>query len=344
MVSDEVRVFRELLRRIGLDWFVLLMFLLIFAAWVYPDWGATEGPWSLSSLAHAGLSAIFFFYGLKLRWDEILAGLKNYKLHCVVTFATFILFPVLLFPVAHYFGAQSERRWLWIGVFFLGSLPSTVSSSVVMVNIARGNLPGAIFNASLSSLLGVFITPVWMHFFITAQTDGRAFSEVISALVVQVIVPIVLGVSLHRFLGKYVVKHSVALRRFDQFVILLIIYTSFCHSFHEHMFDGLTFHEIVFLGLGMGVLFCVVYNLIRLVCFALRFNREDRITALFCGSKKSLVHGTVMSQVLVPNPHLAGVMILPTMVYHALQLIIVSILASRLGKKVENAEKTARDT
>ena len=59
----------------------------------------------------------------------------------------------------------------------------------------------------------------------------------------------------------------------------------------------------------------------------MKFNREDTITALFCGSKKSLVHGSVMSKVLFSNPAIIGVVLLPTMLYHAYQLIIVSIIA-----------------
>ena len=55
---------------------------------------------------------------------------------------------------------RATSAQLWLGVFFLATLPSTVSSSVVMTNIAKGNVPAAIFDASVSSLLGVFITPV----------------------------------------------------------------------------------------------------------------------------------------------------------------------------------------
>lgn len=52
------------------------------------------------------------------------------------------------------------------GRLFLATLPSTVSSSVVMVSIAGGNMAAAIFNASVSSLIGVFVTPLWMGIFL----------------------------------------------------------------------------------------------------------------------------------------------------------------------------------
>ena len=334
---------KKYLKRIGLDYFILSLFLVIVFAWLKPEYGAGTGFWSLSTFAHYGVAVIFFFYGLKLDWKQILLGLKNYRLHFIVFFSTFVLFPLLLIGPTRYFVGLYEnnetQRWLWIGIFFLGTLPSTVSSSVVMVNIAKGNLPAAIFDASISSLLGVFITPLWMQLFISANNQGGTFGGVLLSLICQVVIPVVLGILLHPIAGKVVSKHSVALRRFDQSIILLIVYTSFCHSFYEKMFSEMTFRALFMLILGMIFLFFLVYEIINWTCLRLKFSREDRITTLFCGSKKSLVHGTVMSQVLLPKPELAGVMILPTMIFHAMQLIIVSIFAQKFAQDSEWEKK-----
>ena len=105
--------------------------------------------------------------------------------------------------------------------------------------------------------------------------------------------------------------------------------TSFCNSFIEEQFSNLSTPAFFALSAGMITLFFVAYAIMGVICRALRFNREDTITALFCGSKKSLVHGAVMSQIILTDPAMAGILLLPTMLYHALQLIIVSILARR---------------
>src|SRR5205085_8016124 len=131
----------------------------IVLAKLFPQGGTGEGPWSLSSLSGYGISLIFFFYGLKLNFAELKAGLRNWRLHTVVHGSTFILFPLLVLSCKGLFPATAYP--LWLGAFFLASLPSTVSSSVVMVSIAEGNIPAAIFNASISSIIGVFITPLW---------------------------------------------------------------------------------------------------------------------------------------------------------------------------------------
>ena len=199
-----------------------------------------------------------------------------------------------------------------------------------MVNIAKGNVPGAIFNASISSLLGVFITPLWMSIFVNAQSgSGRELQSIFISLIIQVIVPIVVGVSLNRFWGTFAQTHKKLLSKFDQSVIILIVYTSFCNSFIEEQFSNLSTPAFFALSGGMIALFFVAYTIMGVICRALRFNREDTITALFCGSKKSLVHGAVMSQIILTDPAMAGILLLPTMLYHALQLIIVSILARR---------------
>lgn len=322
------------LKRFGLDTFILLLFLSIFAAWLYPAGGVDESFFSLSTVAKYGVSVVFFFYGVRLNWQKICEGLANYRLHLVVHFSTFVIFPLLLLPLTFWFtqGVDANTRWLWYGIFFLGTLPSTVSSSVVMVNIARGNVPAAIFDAGISSLLGVFVTPLWMQIFIGQTAGGQPLSGVITDLIFLVIVPVVLGICLHGVLGRFSERYDKMLRRFDQSIILTIVYTSFCHSFANHMFDGMSLTTLTVLSIGMVILFFTVYFLVAGICRVLHFGREDRITTLFCGSKKSLAHGAAMSKVILADPQLAGVLLLPTMLYHAYQLIIVSIIAQKLAK------------
>ena len=338
------------LKRIGLEPFVLLLFFSILLAWLYPSLGNGTGRWSLSAFAHYGISVIFFFYGLRLDRQKIKNGLANYRLHLLVHLSTFVFFPLVVLAVMLLLNQYPDKEkiaalltsssskastsvGIWLGIFFLATLPSTVSSAVVMVNIAKGNLTAAIFDASVSSLMGVFLTPLWMRIFVTADSGGVALNSVIMSLIVQIVIPVGLGFALHRLLGPFSQKYDRQLRMFDESIILLIIYTSFCHSFAEHMFDGISLLTLTLLSAGMVLLFFTAWFIIAILCRIFKFNREDRITALFCGSKKSLVHGTVMSVVLLKNPALAGILLLPTMIYHALQLIIASIIATRMGKE-----------
>jgi sodium/bile acid cotransporter 7 len=206
-----------------------------------------------------------------------------------------------------------------------------------MVSIAGGNLAGAIFNASISSLLGVFITPLWMGFFLKANAGDYDLWSVIGKLTLQVIVPVGLGILLHRWLGKFAERNKTPLRYFDQSIILLIVYTSFAESFARKLFAGYRFSDLALLGGAMLGLFFLVYGVVHLLSRLLGFNREDRVTALFCGSKKSLVQGTVMSRVLFPDANAAGVILLPIMLYHALQLLAASIIAQSMARRTKAA-------
>lgn len=228
---------------------------------------------------------------------------------------------------------------IWLGIFFLATLPSTVSSSVVMTNIAKGNVPAAIFDASVSSLLGVFVTPLWMNIFVDAQSGGRDLGAVLLMLVGQVILPLTLGVVLNRYWGEFARRHERKLGRFDQCSIVLIVYVSFCTSFKEKMFSDLSALALTKLALGMAALFFAVFFSIYCVCRLMKFNRADMIATLFCGSKKSLVHGVTTSRAIVSAPQLLGVIILPTMIYHALQLVFVSAIAQSFAKKSEVKEE-----
>jgi solute carrier family 10 (sodium/bile acid cotransporter), member 7 len=323
---------RELLKRAGFDWFLAGLIFMIFVAYMWPDPGVHDGPLSLTNLAHYGVSFIFFFYGLKLSPQKLKSGLSSWKLHIVIQLSTFLLFPLVILPFYTLFQG-TEYELLWLGTFYLAALPSTVSSSVVMVSIAGGNMPAAIFNASISSLIGILITPLWMGLFLTANPADFNLWEILGNLVLQVLVPVVLGFSLNKAFGAIAEKNKNRLRVFDQIVILLIIYTSFSKSFAENMFAGIQTFDLLILGLLMIVLFFAVFFIMNVISRLLGFSQEDRITTIFCGSKKSLVHGTLMSKVIFPDASLAGILLLPIMLYHALQLIFASSIAQIWARK-----------
>ncbi|MFD1141571.1 bile acid:sodium symporter family protein [Larkinella insperata] len=318
--------------RAGLDWFLLALLGMIGLAYLWPTPGIQEGPFSLSNLANIGVSVIFFFYGLRLSGDKLRAGLSNWKLHFTIHLTTFVIFPLVVLAGLHLFGTD-ENRLLWLGAFYVAALPSTVSSSVVMVSLAGGNIPAAIFNASISSLIGVFITPLWMGLFLSTDSADYDLGSVIGKLALQVIVPVVLGIVLNRWLGAWAEQYKKALSNFDKIVILVIVYTSFCESFERRMFQSLTASDLVVVGACMLGLFFLIYGLVNLASRLLGFNRADRITALFCGSKKSLVQGSVMVTVLFPD-NVVGIVLLPIMMYHALQLIAASVLAQSMARRL----------
>jgi len=318
--------------KFSIDGFIVAIGFAILLAWLWPVPGSREGWFSLKAFAHCGISVVFFFYGVGLSREKLLTHLGNLRLHILIQLSTFVVFPVIVLVAYSLFAGESDRE-LWLGTFYLAALPSTVSSSVVMVSLARGNVPAAIFNASLSSLLGIFITPVRMSLFLSTGNAEFSLANAILNLCFIVVLPIGLGMLFQptRF-GTRVSRHRKKITRFDQFVVLLIIHTSFCDSFTQNVFAGCTPLKLSVLCLLLIVLFFTVFGLISLASRVLKFHRDDRITALFCGSKKSLIHGTVMAKVLFHTNASLGMILLPLMLYHAVQLVIVSVIAQNMQK------------
>lgn len=317
------------LTKAGINTFFFLLIFSILLAYVFPGLGDQDSFIPLDEITYYGVALIFFFYGVKISPNALKSGLTNWRLHLLVQSSTFILFPAFILILYFLFG--NEESLFWVGTFYLAALPSTVSSSVVMVSIAGGNLPGAIFNASVSSIIGIFITPVWMSLFLSTADADYELVDTINKLVIQVLIPVVIGFFLHGKLGSWVSKHQKWLKNFDQTIILLIVFSAFANSFSQKMFDGQSTQTLLILGVLMLLFFLIMlggmYGLSRLFSF----QAADRITVLFCGSKKSLVQGAVMGKILFPDPVVFGVVLLPLMIYHTLQLIIGSALAERIG-------------
>jgi len=321
---------KNIVSHVGLDGFLFAIIAMVALAWLFPGFGMIQKPFSLEDLANYGVTGVFFFYGLKLNGEKLKKGLANWRMHLLVQATTFIIFPLLALAVKPLFASENAGH-LWLGIFFLAALPSTVSSSVVMVSIAGGNIPAAIFNASISALIGVFITPLWVGAFLSAGTGSFDAGSIVLKLTLQVLVPVVAGMLLNKRFGFMAEKYKKGLKLFDQSIILMIIYTSFCRSFTLHLFAGMSVPEIMLLAGGMLLLFLAVLLFVKLIAGFLHFNRPDTITAMFCASKKSLVHGTVMADILFAGSSLAGFMLLPLMLYHALQLIAASLLAKKMA-------------
>nr|WP_288833667.1 bile acid:sodium symporter family protein [uncultured Flavobacterium sp.] len=317
-----------------IDKFVLSIILVVLLAYLFPQLGSTSSSIPLDSIASLGVSLIFFFYGLKLSPEKIKSGLKNWKLHLLVQVCTFVVFPVIIlcfYPLIH---SEYDKN-IWLAFLFLASLPSTVSSSVVMVSIAKGNIPAAIFNASISGLIGIIVTPLWLGLFLNTTTNSYNLGDIYTKLIIEVVVPVILGLFLHRFWGNLAQKHNNYLTLFDKSIILLIIYKSFAHSFEENVFSEIDAFAIMTIAIAVTVLFYLVYFLTGFISNKLGFSAEDKITAQFCGTKKSLVHGTVFAKILFPNPSVMGIVLLPIMLFHALQIFIISFIATHAANRKE---------
>ncbi len=309
-------------------------------AFIWPAPGATGGPLHADLAATFGVAIIFFLYGLSLPTRRLLESATRWELHLVVQLSTFVLFPLVVILAAPLLGRTLPEAVV-VGFVFLAALPSTVSSSVAMTSLAGGNVPVAIFNASVSSLIGVFVTPLIMAWYLNATGGGLALGDVIVKLILLVILPLAVGQALRPLLIAQVERHKTLVRLADRALILAIVYNAFCDSMIGGVWSGKSPLLLVEMVTGTLVLFAVVYLLVRLVCRLLGFDEPDTVAVLFCASKKSLATGLPMARVMFGASPQLSLIIAPIMIYHFAQLVIIGIIAGQMGGR--KAAETARE-
>lgn len=321
--------------KLKIDWFLLGMGVATLLAWLFPEPGAAGGWLQPELLTKAGIALIFFLHGLALSFAALKAGTLRWPLHMLVQASTFLLFPLLGLGLVKAIGARVSEE-LMLGLFYLCALPSTVSSSVALTAAARGNVAGALFNATLSSILGVFLTPLWVAWVLQASGETQSVWPVMVDLAKWLLLPLALGQLFRPLLGAWAVRNKTTINAADRGTILLLVYTSFCDSFKEGIWSENGWGTLlVVVALSLG-LFTLVMILVAWAARAAGFSRADRIASMFCGSKKTLASGVPMARLIFGAHPGIGVILLPIMIYHPLQLVICGVLAQRWAKRTED--------
>jgi sodium/bile acid cotransporter 7 len=306
------------------------MCLSVVLAWLLPGPGAKGGSLHPEIVNKLGVSLIFFVHGLSLSLAALSAGARNWRLHLLVQSCTFLLFPLLGVLLLTTVGGHLAVD-LRTGLFFLCALPSTVSSSVALTATAKGNVPAAVFNATLSSLLGVLLTPLWLSLVLGAAGQALPIASVIFDLLEWLVLPLFIGQLLRPLLGSFATRHKARISVLDRLTILLLVYTSFCDSVRDGVWHA-GGSALVVSAAASVVLLTATMLIVWRVSRALDFALPDRIVALFCGSKKTLASGVPMARLIFGAHPGLGIILLPLMLYHPLQLVVGGWLAGRFAQ------------
>ena len=305
------------------DAYVLLLLGVVGLAAVLPATGPAVAPVELA--ADLAVAFLFFLYGARLSTEQTVDGLRHWRLHLLVLGFTFLLFPVLGLASA-YAGRPFLGPELAAGILFLGLLPSTVQSSVAFTSIAHGNVAASICAASFSNLLGVFFTPLLVALLMGAQAGIDLGT--IRSLLIQLVLPFIVGQLLHRWLGSFLGRNRQIISRFDRGAILLVVYTAFSAGMRADMWSKMSGWELLALVVICCVMLAVVLAATMSISRALGFAWPDRAAIIFAGSKKSMASGLPMAQVMFPGA-VVGILVVPLMLFHQIQLIVCAQLARR---------------
>lgn len=311
------------------DNMTLLLLGVILIASFFPVKG--ELAVSVDHLSTLMIALLFFMHGAKLSREAVVAGMTHWRLHLLVLGVTFALFPllgVMLKPAL----LTVLTPDLYLGILYLCLLPSTVQSSIAFTSVARGNVPAAVCSASASNLLGIFITPLLVSLLIKANSDGHSSADAMLKIVYQLLLPFVAGQIMRPYLQAWITKHASVLKMVDQSSILLVVFVAFSEAVVQGLWHQVPTLMLLGLLLISAVILALVMGFTTLISRRLGFSKEDEITIVFCGSKKSLASGVPMAKVLFSSGSV-GMVLLPVMLFHQLQLMVCAVLAQRYANR-----------
>ncbi|WP_343595311.1 bile acid:sodium symporter family protein [Acinetobacter sp.] len=313
------------------DNFSLMIMGMVILASIVPIYG--QAAVIFNHLTNFAIALLFFLHGAKLSREAVIAGLTHWRLHLFIFASTFVMFPILglvLKPVIEpLLGHQ-----LYLGILYVCMLPSTVQSSIAFTSIAKGNVPAALCSASASNLLGMFITPFLVSLFIAqSMHQGASGSgDAVLNIVMLLLVPFILGQICRAKIFPWLKERAVVVKAVDQGSILMVVYAAFSEAVIEGIWHQVSIETLVALVLICCGLLAIVMILLSYSSKAFGFNRADRIAILFCGSKKTLASGVPMAKIIFAGQPI-GLILLPLMLFHQIQLIVCGILASRFAQQ-----------
>lgn len=310
-----------MLSRIFPDRFVPILFATILLASLLPVRGAAVPV--AGGLSTAAIIFLFFLNGVRLPRDEVLHGIRNWKLQGSALAFCFG-FMALIGLAAQVATAPLLPATLALGFLFLGILPSTVQSATAASSLAGGNVAASVVAAALLNLSGVALSP--LLFALLAGAEGEIHGEALLRIVSILLVPFIAGQLVQRWLRPWVLAHRGLATFMDRTAIAIAVYVAFSAAVVAGIWSLLDAREVAIVFATVAALLALSFGGAWAFGGLLRLARADRITLLFSGAQKSIAVGAPLAATLFP-PAIAGMVLVPILVYHMAQLILSAWIA-----------------
>lgn len=315
-----------------IDKFVLSMLVAVLLSFLAPWLGAKNSPLHLSLVTKWGVALVFFLHGANLSFDAIKSGASNWRLHLFIQSCTFILYPLIGFAF-FYLAKDFVSFPVRLGFFYLCALSSTISSSVTLTGIGKGNVAGAVFDATISGILGIFITPFLVSIIMQDANLGHFdIKNAIFDVAKTLLLPFVLGQIFRPIILKPITKHKKIIGFVDKSVLVLIVFVAFCNANYDKIWAKIAPVEIIIILISIISLLAFVLFVTIEAAKIFGFSHQDKVAGVFCGVTKSLANGAPIAAILFASSPYLGIILIPIMIYHQSQLIACSILAGKWGK------------
>ncbi|KAI9348562.1 SBF-like CPA transporter family-domain-containing protein [Obelidium mucronatum] len=337
-------------------WFLEgLAFAIAFAA-IWPDLGKTHGYIRAEyTVSYGCVMMIFILSGMSLKTKVLVQSLANWKMHLVIQLLSLGVTPAIGLAVGKLLGLSATfNSTLAKGLIIACSTPTTISSNVLMTKQAGGDEAGALTNAVIGNILGVFISPSLIFAYVGALgSSSLDYGHTFQTLAITVIGPLIVGQLLQYFFPALVPTLSkyVNLAILNSSFLLVLVWNVFCNTFSEHLGDGIDAGSMV----AIFVLDLVLFVGFSLLAFGvsrvplLRFSRESTVAIVMCAATKTVALGIPMINIIYAGSPLIGIISTPLLVYHAEQLVVGAFLVTwfknwiERGKALDQEQQSSHD-
>jgi len=268
------------------------------------------------------LGIAMFGMGITLTVDDFKNVVRRPKAVFLGVFAQFLIMPLIALGLVKAFALPPE---IAIGVILLGACPGGTSSNVITY-LAKGDVALSVSMSTVSTLLAPLVTPLITKVLADATIDINGSAMMIS-IFKMVVLPVILGLAIHHFFGKFADKIIPVMPAVSSVTIVLIIGGIVALSSAKLASVGAMFFALVLLHNGLGLL--LGYGLAKL--FKLD-TYQARTVGIEVGIQNSGMAATLT--VMYFNPVAA----IPAAIYSVWNVIAGAIVANIFTRIDANRE------
>lgn len=195
------------------------------------------------------LMFVMFTMGVTLSIDDFKRVFLRPKAVVVCTLLHYIVMPLTALILAKVFNMRPE---LLVGMVLVGSVASGTASNV-MIYLARGDVALSVTISSVSTLVGVLVTPLLTLLLVGTTVHVDALSMLLS-IVKIVVIPICLGLAVHHLFTQFIKRIERFLPLLSMLCILIIIGVVVAGSRDQIAQVGFMVFFAVILHNGIGLL------------------------------------------------------------------------------------------
>lgn len=196
------------------------------------------------------LGCVMFGMGMTLSVADFRRVLMRPKAVAIGVFAQFFIMPLVAYVLVVAFRLPPE---LAIGVILLGTCPGGTASNVISY-LARGDVALSVSMTMVTTLLAPIVTPALTFLLADARIEV-SFTAMMLSIAEMVLAPVILGVAVHHFCGKFTERLAPVLPVFSVVCIVLLVGCVVSLSASKLLTVGPLMALLVILHNGFGLLF-----------------------------------------------------------------------------------------